>query len=95
MNSNTPRYTSINREGNTVVYSVPVIRHVWKEKKHDASYLIIEKIRKARSEAEVNALVERGIATHPDFEKSVIDKWKKNAEKKIQSLRNNNPPKEK
>lgn len=82
------RCTSVNREGETVVYSVPVIRHIWPEPKNDRSQRLVEKIRSAKTEAEVKALVEKGMATQKDVEQSTIDKWKKVAERRIRQLTN-------
>jgi len=86
MKTNTHRYTSTNREGDLVTYSVPVIRHVWEEKRNDYSQQLVEKIRSAKSETEVKALVEKGIATQKDIGKNTVDKWKRTAERRLRSF---------
>jgi hypothetical protein len=86
MKEDTNNYTTTNREGQTVTYSVPVIRHRWKEQKRDASQILVEKIRATKTVAEANALVEKAITSNPKAAQSMVDRWKRTAERRVRTL---------
>lgn len=78
-------YTTTNREGEMVAYDVPVVRHIWEKGKSDVAGLR-DKIRTARSVAEVNAFLEKGAATYKDASAGTVAKWKRAAERRIREL---------
>jgi len=79
-------YTTTNREGQSVAYAVPVIRHVWKRNKKDLVSEIRGKIRNARTIAEVNAFLEKSIAAAQSATPAVIAKWKRAAQIRVDEL---------
>lgn len=80
-------HATTNREGDTVVYDVSVTRHVWEKAKEPVAGLR-DKIRNARTVAEVNALLEKGTSTYKEASAGTIGKWKRAAERRIRELEN-------
>ena len=81
-------YKTVTREGNDIVYAVPVIRHVWKEKtQNDEIYSVREKIRGARNVAEVDALLEKSIMIFKKVSSGTIGKWNRAAELRRSELK--------
>ena len=84
-NQEVNNYTTTNREGDVVIYDVPVVRHIWSES--DAPiFSLRNKIQQAKTVSEINALIEKGESTFKSVSPKTIKQWKKMAEKRIHEL---------
>jgi len=79
-------FVTTNREGNKVIYDVPVLRYAWKKEKEALLGGLKERIKRAKSVEEANALIEKGTASFKGASVGTINKWKKVAAKRIAEL---------
>lgn len=82
-----PNQSSRNREGDLIIYDVPVTRLKWKEGKYNSQNSSIKnRILLSKSVDEVNALLEKGVNTYKNVSDKTLRQWKKASTLRIQQL---------
>jgi hypothetical protein len=78
---------SLNREGEIQVYSVPVVRHVWKKRKYDdGNGGLKTQIMKAKTLEEVDGLLEKG-KSYKSASVKTIRSWNLSAQHRLAELK--------
>lgn len=86
MNTSDLTYTTTNREGEVVEYSVPVIRQHHRERVNPY-FEFSKKVRAAKSSAETQALLQRYLAENANANSDLISKCKRAVENRLKDFK--------